>query len=112
MQSVAGRGGFIPRQEEHSHTERLIDRQRDARLAEQKATRNGSQDADAIAALAIGGDGAAVSQTSQRRERQPQDVVIGRAAQSRNKSDSARLMVKARIYESSAPGANQARSHI
>ena len=110
-QSVAA-GYSLQRQEQHSHGERLFRRQRNGSLIEQESARNRSQDTDAIATLAIGGDCAPVSQASQRSKCQPQDVMTGCAAQGRNKSDSARLMIKAGIEKGSASGANQARSHI
>jgi hypothetical protein len=90
----------------------LVNRQGDASLPKQKTARDGGQDTDAIAAIAICGNGATVSQAPQCRERQPQNVVTGFAAQGRNKAYAARLVIKAGIEKGSASGANQARSHI
>ncbi len=108
--SVAA-GYSFQRQEQHSHGERPFWRQCDGSLAEQEGTRNCGQDTDAVAAFAIGGDCATMSQASQRSEGQPQNFVTGRAVQGRNKSDSARLMIEAGIEKGSASGANQDRSH-
>jgi len=109
-QSVAA-GYAFQRQEQHSHGERPFRRQCDGGLIEQESARNGGQDTDAIAAFAIGGNGATVGEASQRSEGQPQNVVIGSAVQGRNKAYAARVMIKTGIEESLAPGANRASSH-
>ena len=107
-----GAGYSFQRQEQHAHGERPFRRQRDGSVVEQESARNCGQHADAVAAFAIGGDCATVSQASQRSEGQPQNVMAGSAVQGRNKADAARLMIKAGIKKTLAPGAHRTRSHI
>ncbi len=53
----------------------------------------------AIAALAVGGNGSAMRQPSQRGERLGQDFMRGNIAQCGDKSDSTGVVIEARIHE-------------
>ena len=96
--------GFVLRQKQHSDGKRPLRRQINSGLFEEKCARNRGQNADAVAALAIGSYRAAMRQPPQRSQCKTQNVVIGRAVQGRNKSDSARLMIETGVYEGWIPG--------
>ena|SRR5271157_1858866 len=97
---------FLLRKKQHAHGKRLLRRQGNRSPFEEKRARNCGQNTDAVAALVIGGYRAAVRQTSQRSQCEPQNVVIRRAVQRRNESNAARLMVKAGAKKGPAGGAN------
>jgi hypothetical protein len=93
-------------QEKHAHGKRLLSRQRNRSLFEEKSARNCGEYPDAVAAFAIRSYRTAMRQAAQRRQCETQDVMIGRAVQRRNKSDAARLMIKAGAKKVSTEGAN------
>src|SRR5271165_2580692 len=104
--TVTGGGRFILRQEQHAHGKWLLRRQRDRSLSEEKRARNCGEYANAVTAPAIRGYRAAVGQTPQRTQCQPQDVMIGRAVQRRNESNAARFVIKAGAKKVPAGRAN------
>ena len=110
--SILVRSGFFLRQKQHSDRERPLRRQRYVRLFQEKGARDCAQYAHTITALAIGSHRATVRQAPQRCQRKTQDVVTRAAAQGRNKSDSARLVIEARIEKGSTLGAETTPSHI
>jgi len=104
-------GSLVLREKQHSRRERPLRRKSNASLRDQKGARYSCQDTHTVTAFAIGSDSAAVRQARQRGQSKPQDVMIGCAAQGRNKANSARLVIEARIEEGLASGSHGIRSH-
>ena len=90
---------FVLRQEEHADGKGLFGPQNKAGLAEQIVARNGGLHTHAVAALSVGGNGAAVREAPQSGQGKTKDFMVGAAVQGRNESDAAGIMIEARAYE-------------
>ena len=90
--------GFAGKKD-HTHGQRLAGVERKPGRGEQKLPRDRGHDAHPVAALAVGGNGSAMRQTSQRGERLGQDFMGGLVAQRGHETDTAGVVVKARIEQ-------------
>jgi len=79
----------VSREEADSHRQSTILLQRETGSPQQKVARYLGHDANAVAALAIGGYGATMRQASQRGQGVGQYLVRGLIRDSRNESDTA-----------------------
>ena len=102
---------FVLRQEQHADGQRLLGAQRNTRLAEQKIARNGGLHANAVAAFAVGGNGAAMREAAKSGQSKAKDFVVGLAVQGRNEAHSAGVVVEARAYEVPATRRKAATTH-
>ena len=84
-------------QKNHAHSQRFFRSEGDTGGSKQEFAGNSRHDADAVAALAVGGNGAAMRQPGQRRERLGKDFVRGLIAQIGNETDSAGVVFKTGI---------------
>ena len=97
QRQLAGTG--FAGEKDHTHGQRFAGVQRKPGRGEQKLSRDPGHDAHPIAALAVGGNGSAVGQTSQRGERLGQDFMGGLVAQRSHESYTAGVVVKATIEQ-------------
>src|SRR6516162_311503 len=102
---------LVPRQEQHTESQRLFGAQRDPGLAEKKIARYGSLHAYTVAALAVGSNRAAMREAAQSRQRKAQNFVVRLAVQGRNKTHPAGIVVKAGAYEVASTKRNIATTH-
>src|SRR5690349_8244053 len=89
----------IGREEAHAYGERAIAFQRETGSAQQHASRNLRHDADAIAALAVGGHRAAMRKSAQGGERVRQYLVRRFIRNARDKAYTTGIMVKSGIEQ-------------
>ncbi len=92
-------GIAIGREEANANGERAIGFQREARGAQQETARYLRHDADAVAALAVGGYCSAMREAAERRECVGQHLVRRLIRDARDKSDAAGIVMKARVYK-------------
>ena len=85
------------RKEADAYGESAIALERDSSGAQQKIARHLGHDADAVAALAIGGYCAAMREAAQRSQRMAEDLVRRFIGDTRDKADTAGIMVEARV---------------
>jgi hypothetical protein len=85
------------RKEADADGESAIALERDSGGAQQKIARHLGHDADAVAALAIGGHRAAMREAAQRSQRMAEDLVRRLIGDTRDKAHAAGIMVEARI---------------
>ena len=86
-------------------------RKDNAGLAQQVIARDGGLDANSVAALAVGGDGAAMREAAEGGERQAKDFVIGTAVQGRNEADSAGFVLETGVEKVLATRRKAATTH-
>ncbi len=108
---VALRLVLVLREEQHAHGERLPGTQKHARLAQQEIARNRGLDADAVAALAVSGNGAAMREAAESGQGKAKDFVFGTAVQGRNEADSAGFVLEAGVEEVLATRRKAATTH-
>jgi hypothetical protein len=96
---IALRLVFILGEEEHAHSQRLLGAQKQCGLGQKKITWDSSLNADTIAALAVGGDRAAMGEATERRQRKAKNFMFGAAVQGRNKANAAGVVIEAGTYE-------------
>jgi hypothetical protein len=87
--------GLVQGQKHNAHAQQAIVRQGDPRLVEQKFARDRGHDADAVAALAVGGSGSAMRQTAERRQCIRQDGVRRDARGGGDESDATGVAIEA-----------------
>ena len=85
--------------EDHRHAERLPVGQRNARRLKEQLARHRRHHAYAVAALAVGGDGSAMRQATERGQRLRQDAVRGDGLHRRDEAHAARVMVETGVNE-------------
>jgi hypothetical protein len=91
------RGIVIGREEADTHGQRAIALERETRSPQQKFARHLRHDADAIAALAIGGNCSPVREAPQRGQGMSQHLMRRLIRDTRNKANAARIMMKTGI---------------